>query len=137
MLRWISLCIILGKNFQWATYNRPMHPTSPLYSDTYINLISPCIIVKYAAWHMHDWTGHHPALDGPSWICSSIDWLSVVISPSWKSTLIIAREWLKNRLWLKPGVFMNIYEVALTIKVNPMWYFIAGMLSRGKSFKLD
>ena len=32
---------------------------------------------------------------------------------------------------------MNIYEVALTIKVNPMWYFISGMLSRGKSFKLD
>ena len=25
---------------------------------------------------------------------------------------------------------MNIYEVALTIKVNPMWYFISGMLSR-------
>ena len=26
---------------------------------------------------------------------------------------------------------MNIYEVPLTIKINPMWYFISGMLSRG------
>ena len=29
---------------------------------------------------------------------------------------------------------MNIYEVPLTIKVNPMWYFISGMLIRGKIF---
>ena len=27
---------------------------------------------------------------------------------------------------------MNIYEVPLTIKVNPMWYFISGMFIRGK-----
>ena len=29
---------------------------------------------------------------------------------------------------------MNIYEVPLTIKVNPMWYFIFGMLIRDKIF---
>ena len=29
---------------------------------------------------------------------------------------------------------MNIYEVPLTIKVNPMWYFISGMLICGKIF---
>ena len=32
----------------------------------------------------------------------------------------------------EPWVFMNIYELPLTIKVNPMWYFIYGLLSRGK-----
>ena len=30
------------------------------------------------------------------------------------------------------GVFMNNYKVPLTIKVNPMWYFISGMLARAK-----
>ena len=29
---------------------------------------------------------------------------------------------------------MNIYEVPLTIKVNPMWYFISGMLIYKVSF---
>ena len=32
----------------------------------------------------------------------------------------------------EPEEHMNIYEVPLTIKVNPMWYFISGMLIRGK-----
>ena len=27
----------------------------------------------------------------------------------------------------EPEEHMNIYEVPLTIKVNPMWYFISGM----------
>ena len=34
----------------------------------------------------------------------------------------------------EPEEHMNIYEVHLTIKVNPMWYFISGMLIRGKIF---
>ena len=34
----------------------------------------------------------------------------------------------------EPEEHMNIYEVPLTIKVNPMWYFISGMLIRGKIF---
>ena len=29
---------------------------------------------------------------------------------------------------------MNIYEVPLTIKVNPMWYFISGTIIRSKIF---
>ena len=29
---------------------------------------------------------------------------------------------------------MNIDEVPLTIKVNPMWYFISGMLIAAKYF---
>ena len=32
----------------------------------------------------------------------------------------------------EPEEHMNIYEVPLTIKVNPMWHFIPGMLSRSK-----
>ena len=34
----------------------------------------------------------------------------------------------------EPEEHMNIYEVPLTIKVNPMWYFISGMSIRGKIF---
>ena len=34
----------------------------------------------------------------------------------------------------EPEEHMNIYEVHLTIKVNTMWYFISGMLIRGKIF---
>ena len=30
----------------------------------------------------------------------------------------------------EPRVFMNIYEVPLTIKVNPMWYFIHHVVLR-------
>ena len=32
----------------------------------------------------------------------------------------------------EPEEHMNIYVVPPTIKVNPMWYFISGMLIRGK-----
>ena len=32
----------------------------------------------------------------------------------------------------EPEEHMNIYEVRLTIKVNPMWYFISGLLIRDK-----
>ena len=34
----------------------------------------------------------------------------------------------------EPEEQLNIYEVPLTIKVNPMWYLISGMLIRGKIF---
>ena len=34
----------------------------------------------------------------------------------------------------EPEEHINIYEVPLTIKVNPMWYFISAMLIRGKIF---